>query len=52
MALTVFLFNVSNIELPKSKHGDEISISSQENLVETVQEDSQFLFCAKATFRG
>ena len=50
MALTIFLFKVSNLEIVKSK--SDPLFADQEALAETINEEHIFLFCAKASFRG
>jgi hypothetical protein len=50
MALTIFLFKVSNLEFSKGK--TDIFADDEEQATRTVSEGAVILFCAKATFRG
>ena len=56
MALTLFLFKVSNLELPKSKSEPSVEDDDQLSLDTTtsqvVFDENLTLLCAKVTFRG
>ena len=47
MALTIFLFKISNLDLAKTK-----SDTIQNLTTETINEENVFLCCAKVSFRG
>jgi hypothetical protein len=59
MALTLFLFNVSNLELEKAKPevvttggGDDQSISSEVPATPLISDKNTILLTAKVVFRG
>jgi len=50
MALTIFLFQVTNLEFSKGK--SEIFVDDEEQATRTVNEENPIFLCAKTTFRG
>ncbi len=52
MALTIFLFKVSNLEIAKTKTKLDLYADEEQTSTEIINEENMFLFCAKVSFRG
>jgi hypothetical protein len=52
MALTLFLFKVSNLNISKSKTEDDDQLVSETPTVQFVTDENTILLSAKVTFRG